>query len=162
MHHRLQSCPKCQHLPADQVNSPSLGYYTKLQLDFSHHLDLGHWIELSVSQTFARLIGIPTSETVAIPMPTNQDNFGRSQTSKNRGASNQHKEQMKPTRTSRRTRNCRQYSQLVTRPTSSLAHQPQSQRPTPISSCCRSSPSPTLQPNSMKLSYNQTYEKYVF
>ena len=28
-HHRLHSCPKCQQLPADRVNSPSLGLYTK-------------------------------------------------------------------------------------------------------------------------------------
>ena len=29
-----QSCPKCQHLPADQVNSPSLGRYTKIYIYF--------------------------------------------------------------------------------------------------------------------------------
>ena len=39
-----------------------------LQLDFSHHLDPGHRIGLSVSQTFTRLIGIPTSlATVTFP-----------------------------------------------------------------------------------------------
>ena len=123
-----------------------------LQLDFSHHLDLGHQIGLSVSQTLTRLIGIPTSlETVVIPILTNQDNLGRSQTSKNSGASNQNEEPTKPTRTSRRTRNCRQYSQLVTRPTSFIAHRPRNRGPTPISSWCLSSPSPTCQPNSMKI-----------
>ena len=33
-HHPLQSCPKCQHLPADRVNSPSLDRYTKIQAHF--------------------------------------------------------------------------------------------------------------------------------
>ena len=33
-HHCLQSCSKCQHRPADHVNSPSMGRYTKNQKNY--------------------------------------------------------------------------------------------------------------------------------
>ena len=35
MYHHLQSCPKRQYQPADRVNGPSLGSYTKIKLFFS-------------------------------------------------------------------------------------------------------------------------------